>query len=52
MNAFSVTVRTSDCRLAYTAIGQSSGAIHEVALDHFGGLCSVTVIPLKEGACQ
>lgn len=48
MRAFSVTVRTLTQRLSFPAIGISSAAVHAAALDHFGGLCSVVVIPQKE----
>jgi hypothetical protein len=43
--AFSVTVRTLDHRITYPAIGATSAEVHAAALDRFGGLCSVVVIP-------
>lgn len=46
MKAFLVTVRTATSKHKFQAIGRSSGDVHTSALDRFGGLCSVTVIPL------
>lgn len=40
-----VTVRTPTGRHTFPAIGPSTGQIHADALEQFGGLCSVTVIP-------
>jgi hypothetical protein len=48
MRAFHVTIKTLDQRFSYTALGISSGAVHAAALDRFGGLCGVTVIPCQE----
>jgi hypothetical protein len=45
MSAYTVTIRTADQRICYTALGASSGAVHAAALDRFGGLCGVTVKP-------
>lgn len=47
MSAFMVKVRTVDSCIKYDAIGTSSAAVHQAALDLFGGLCSVVVMPLK-----
>ena len=47
MRTFTVTVRTLSERLQFTAIGISSGDVHAAALDRFGGLCSVVVIPFQ-----
>ena len=48
MRAFTVKVGTRPgVWLKFTAIGLSSGAVHAAALDRFGGLCSVVVIPLQ-----
>lgn len=48
MSAFIVKVCTAKSRVEYEAIGTSSAAVHQAALDLFGGLCSVVVIPLKD----
>jgi hypothetical protein len=45
MRAYSVTVRTLNQRITFSAIGASSATVLEAALDRFGGLCSVVVIP-------
>jgi hypothetical protein len=46
MRVFAVTVRSADDQcLSFFAIGKSSSAVHASALDLFGGLCSVVVIP-------
>jgi hypothetical protein len=50
MSTFSVTVRTTDQRHSYTAIGASSSDVHAAAMDRFGGLCSVVVIPKQPAA--
>jgi hypothetical protein len=46
MKAFGVTVRTLFHKFTYFAISRSSADVHMSALDRFGGLCSVSVIPL------
>jgi hypothetical protein len=46
MSAYAVIVHTPEHRYAYPAIGPSSADVHMSALDRFGGLCSVSVIPL------
>lgn len=48
MHTFTVTVKTTDRRFRYVALGLSSGAVHAAALEHFGGLCGVTVIRRQE----
>jgi len=45
MRTFTVTVRTATSRHSFSAIGATSAAVHAAALDRFGGLCSVVVIP-------
>jgi hypothetical protein len=45
MRAFTVTVRTSSQRHCFTALGLDSASVHAAALEQFGGLCSVVVIP-------
>ena len=43
-NAYSVTVRTLDGRVTFSAVGTDSGAVHMAAIDQFGA-CGVTVKP-------
>lgn len=50
MSTFTVTVRAAGQRHRYTALGTTSSDVHAAALDRFGGLCSVVVIPAKRAA--
>lgn len=50
MSTFTVTVRAAGQRHSYTALGASSSDVHAAALDRFGGLCSVVVIPAQRAA--
>jgi hypothetical protein len=45
-STYTVTVRTLNGLLSYSAIGTDSGAVHLAALDQFG-VCGVTVKPAK-----
>lgn len=46
MNTFAVRVRTLFRSYSYAAIGTCSATVHAEAIERFGGLCSITVIPL------
>jgi hypothetical protein len=45
MLTFTVTIRTLQQRIRYTAIDASSSAVIAAAQARFGGLCGITVIP-------